>query len=52
MTRRTLMWAGVVLLFLLAVGGLWAVYGVRTVTLTEAQIQERINKQLDKDFRG
>lgn len=51
MTRRTLMWAGVVLLFLLAVGGLWAVYGVRTVTLTEAQIQERINKQIDKDFR-
>jgi hypothetical protein len=50
MTRRALMWAGVVLLFLLAVGGLWAIHGERSVTLTEAQIQERINKQLDKDF--
>jgi hypothetical protein len=50
MTRRGLMWAGVVALFLLAIGGFWGFYGTHRVTFTEAQVQELINKQLDRDF--
>src|SRR5271168_3344731 len=50
MTRRVLMWAGVVALFLLAIVGFWGVYGTHRVTFTEAQVQEIVNKQLDKDF--
>jgi hypothetical protein len=44
------MWAGVVALFLLAIGGLWTVYGTQNASFTEAQVQERINKQLDKEL--
>ena len=50
MIRRNLMWGGVVMLFVLAVGGLWALYGTHTVTLSEAQVQERINRQINKEF--
>jgi hypothetical protein len=50
MTRRVLMWAGVVALFLLAIVGFRGVYGTHRVTFTEAQVQEIVNKQLDKDF--
>ena len=50
MTRRKLMWAGVVALFVLAIGGLWTSYGTQRATFTEAQVQERINSQLDKEF--
>ena len=50
MTCRKLMWAGVVALFVLAIGGLWTSYGTQRATFTEAQVQERINSQLDKEF--
>ena len=49
MTRRGLMWAGVFALFLLAIAGSWGVYGTHRVTFTEAQVQELINKQIDRD---
>lgn len=50
MTHKGLMWAAVVALFLLAIGGFWSIYGTQRVIFTEAQVQERINQQLDRDF--
>lgn len=50
MTRRRLMWAGVVALFVLAIGGLWTAYGTQRATFTEAQVQARIDSQLDKEL--
>jgi len=50
MTRKALMWAAVAALFLLGIAGLWSTYGTQQVTFTEAQVQERINRQLDREF--
>jgi hypothetical protein len=50
MTRRNLMWTGVIFLVLLAMIGLWTVYGTHRISLTEADVQDRIQRQLDKDF--
>lgn len=44
------MWAGTAMLFLLGISGLWAMFGSHTVSFTEAQVQERINAQLDKNI--
>jgi hypothetical protein len=49
MTRKGWLWAAVVTLFLLASAGFWGMYGTQRVTFSEAQVQELINKQLDKD---
>jgi hypothetical protein len=49
MTRKGWLWAAAVALFLLAIAGFWGIYGTQRVTFSEAQVQELINKQLDKD---
>jgi hypothetical protein len=49
-TYRTLLWTIVPLLLVAAAIGLIAVHGRLQVTLTQAEIQERVEKQLDKDF--
>lgn len=50
MNVRKLIWVAVGVLLLLAIGGLWAAYGTTSITLTEPQVQARIDHQLDKDF--
>jgi uncharacterized membrane protein len=50
MTRRRLRWAVAAALLLLAIAGLWRAYGTQQVTFTEAEVQERINKQLGQEF--
>ena len=52
MTRRGLMSAAVVALFVLAIGGFWSIYGTQRVTFTEAQVQERINAAARPGFSG
>ena len=41
---------GVAALLLVAIICLWTAFGTHTVTLTEAQIQERLSGQLNRDF--
>jgi hypothetical protein len=50
MTLRKLIWIVVGVLLLLTIGGLWDAYGTSSITLTEPQVQARIDQQLDKDF--
>lgn len=51
MTKRKLLWAGVLVLFLISIVCLWGLYGTHSVSLTEVQVQERINTQLGKEFK-
>ncbi len=39
-----------VALFPIAIGGFWSICGTQRVTFTEAQVQERINEQFDRNF--
>lgn len=50
MTKRKLLWAGVCALFFISIACLWGLYGTHSVSLTEAQVQERVTAQLDKEF--
>lgn len=49
-TYRKLLWTVVPLLLAAAALGLIAVHGRLQVTLTQAEIQDRVEKQLDKDY--
>lgn len=49
--KRNLLWIGVGVLALIAAALLWGIYGSHTISLTEAQIQERINAQLNKEIK-
>lgn len=50
MTRRQVMWVGVILLSVCGIVGLWTMFGVHKVSFTEAEIQNRINIQLHREF--
>jgi hypothetical protein len=50
MTRRRWTWAGVLALLVAAIFGLRAALGTLTVTLTEADVQSRLDAQLDKEL--
>ena len=50
MTYRKLWWASSVLLALLAIAGIWGVYATHQIALSDSEVQERVDKQLDKDF--
>ena len=53
MSRRRLAWIACGLLGLVAVaGGLWSAFGTNRIVLTQAQIQERVNRQLPRDVKG
>ncbi len=47
MAKRHLMWLGVCALLITALVGLWTLYGTHSVSFTEAEIQKRIDPQLD-----
>lgn len=49
-TKRNLMWAGVAILLLGALGGLWTIHDTVRVSFTADEIQGRINKQLEREF--
>jgi hypothetical protein len=52
-SRRQLVWIAAGILGLLAVAGaLWTVFGTNRIVLTEAQIQERVNRQLPREVKG
>jgi len=52
-SRRRLAWIACGLLVLFAVaGGLWSAFGTNRIVLTQAQIQERVNRQLPRDVKG
>ena len=50
MKKRTSIRVAAVLLFIVAITCLWTVYGTHTVSLTAAQIQEQVSKQVGKEF--
>lgn len=50
MTYRNILWASVVVLLAAAAIGLIAVHGRIKVSLTQSEVQERINRQIDRDF--
>ncbi len=53
MTRRLLVWIVAVVLGALAiVGGLWSAFGTNRIVRTDAQLQERINRQLPHEVKG
>jgi hypothetical protein len=53
MTRRPLAWIAAVVLGAVAIAGaLWSAFGTNRVVLTDAQLQERINRQLPHEVKG
>jgi hypothetical protein len=53
MTKRTLVWILLTAVGLLAVAGaLWGASGTRKITLTQTKLQERVNRDLPRDFKG
>jgi hypothetical protein len=53
MTKRRLAWIAIMGLGALAlVGALWSAFGTSKIVLTAAQLQERANRALPRDFRG
>jgi hypothetical protein len=53
MTRRRLAWIAIVLLGVLGIlGALWSAFGTEKIVFTAAQLQERANRQLPRDFKG
>jgi hypothetical protein len=50
---RRLAWIAAFVLGLLAIAGAaWSAFGPETIVLTEPQLQERVNRQLPREFRG
>src|SRR5262249_52993325 len=53
MTRRRLAWIALVSLGVLAAfGALWGMFGPDRITLTTGQIQERVNRNLPREFKN
>jgi hypothetical protein len=53
MSGRPLAWIGVAILGAVAIAGaLWSAFGTSRVVLTDAQLQERINRQLPHEVKG
>jgi hypothetical protein len=53
MTRRQLAWIALTVLAALAmVGTLWSAFGPDKIVLTTAQLQERVNRALPREFKG
>jgi hypothetical protein len=53
MTARSLAWIALAVLGLLAIAGaLWSAFGTSRIVLTDAQLQERINRQLPHEVKG
>src|SRR5947207_13740819 len=53
MTKRRLALAGAALIGLAAVAGIaWSVLGGGRIPLTQARLQERINRQLPREVKG
>jgi hypothetical protein len=53
MTMRRLAWLVLGILGLVfAIGALWSTFGSDRVTLTAAQLQERVNRALPREFKG
>ena len=50
MTLRQLGWTGAAVLFLLGLAGLWTLQGTHSISLTENEVQARIDAKLNKDF--
>ena len=50
MTKRQMMYGGVVLLFLIGGGLLWTLFGTHTVSLTEDYVQRRVDAHIGKEF--
>jgi hypothetical protein len=53
MTKRQLAWISACVLGVLAVAGAaWSAFGPEKIVLTEAQLQERAERELPREFRG
>ena len=53
MTRRQLAWIALAVLTALAmIGALWSAFGPDRIVLTTAQLQERVNRALPREFKG
>jgi hypothetical protein len=53
MTRRRLAWIGIAVLAALGIAGAaWSTFGNSKIVLTTAQLQERANRQLPREFKG
>jgi hypothetical protein len=52
MTRK-LVWIALTAIGLLAAAGaLWSAFGTHKISLTETELQERVNRQLPREFKG
>ncbi|HMK78627.1 MAG TPA: DUF1439 domain-containing protein, partial [Xanthobacteraceae bacterium] len=52
-TRRRLAWISLVVAgVLVAAGALWSVFGPDKITLTQSELQQRVNRALPRTFKG